>query len=62
VVPAAYVVTAGTILVVLFAYRPETTWPGLAIVILGIPVYGLIRRLRARETTLGAALEVAEPE
>jgi hypothetical protein len=29
--------------VVLFAYRPTTTWPGLAIVLLGIPAYLLIR-------------------
>jgi APA family basic amino acid/polyamine antiporter len=42
-VPAAYVATAATILFVLFAYRPATTWPGLAIVLLGIPVYLLIR-------------------
>jgi APA family basic amino acid/polyamine antiporter len=41
-VPAAYIVTAATILIVLFAYRPDTTWPGLAIVILGLPVYWLI--------------------
>jgi basic amino acid/polyamine antiporter, APA family len=44
VVPAAYVLTAGTILVVLFAYRPETTWPGLAIVLAGLPVYWALRR------------------
>jgi basic amino acid/polyamine antiporter, APA family len=36
-------VTAGTILVVLFAYRPTTTWPGLLIVALGIPVYWVAR-------------------
>jgi len=42
-VPAAYILTAGTILVVLFAYRPATTWPGLLIALLGIPVYFLIR-------------------
>ncbi len=42
-IPAAYIATAGTILVVLFAFRPATTWPGLAIVLLGIPVYWLIR-------------------
>jgi len=41
-VPAAYIVTAATILTVLFAYRPATTWPGLAIVILGLPVYWFI--------------------
>jgi len=44
VVPAAYVLTAGTILIVLFAYRPATTWPGLAIVLAGVPVYWFLRR------------------
>jgi basic amino acid/polyamine antiporter, APA family len=48
VIPAAYIVTAGTILVVLFAYRPTTTWPGLLIVALGIPVYWLARGTAAR--------------
>ena len=28
-----------TILLVLFVYRPATTWPGLVIVLLGVPVY-----------------------
>ena len=27
------------ILLVLFVYRPATTWPGLVIVLLGVPVY-----------------------
>jgi basic amino acid/polyamine antiporter, APA family len=39
VVPALYIVGAATILLVLFIYRPATTWPGLAIVLLGVPVY-----------------------
>jgi APA family basic amino acid/polyamine antiporter len=39
IVPALYVAGAATILGVLFAYRPMTTWPGLAIVLLGVPVY-----------------------
>jgi APA family basic amino acid/polyamine antiporter len=39
VVPALYIAGALTILVVLFAYRPDTTWPGLVIVLLGLPVY-----------------------
>jgi APA family basic amino acid/polyamine antiporter len=39
VVPALYIAGALAILVVLFAYRPATTWPGLAIVLLGLPVY-----------------------
>ncbi len=40
VVPVLYIAGALTILVVLFIYRPATTWPGLAIVLLGLPVYG----------------------
>jgi APA family basic amino acid/polyamine antiporter len=39
VVPALYIAGAGTILVVLFLYQPSTTWPGLALVMLGLPVY-----------------------
>jgi APA family basic amino acid/polyamine antiporter len=39
IVPALYIVGAATILLVLFAYRPATTWPGLVIVLLGVPVY-----------------------
>lgn len=39
VVPALYIAGAATILVVLFLYRTSTTWPGLVIVLLGVPVY-----------------------
>lgn len=39
IVPGLYILTASAILLVLFAYRPATTWPGLLIVILGIPIY-----------------------
>lgn len=42
VVPALYILAASTIVAVLFAYRPATTWPGLLIVLLGIPIYLLI--------------------
>ncbi|HTI51259.1 MAG TPA: amino acid permease, partial [Planctomycetaceae bacterium] len=41
--PALYVAGTGTLLAVLFAYRPKTTWPGLVIVLLGVPFY-LLRR------------------
>jgi APA family basic amino acid/polyamine antiporter len=44
VMPALYIVGAGTILVVLFLYRTATTWPGLIIVLLGVPVYFAWRR------------------
>src|SRR5262245_15364271 len=39
IVPALYIVGAATILIVLFIYRTATTWPGLIIVLLGVPVY-----------------------
>ncbi|MGE3468904.1 MAG: APC family permease [Vicinamibacterales bacterium] len=38
-VPALYIAGAAAILLVLVAYRPATTWPGFAIVLLGLPVY-----------------------
>ncbi len=44
VVPGLYVLGATTILLVLFAYRASTTWPGLVIVLLGVPVYFTWRR------------------
>jgi basic amino acid/polyamine antiporter, APA family len=39
VVPALYIAGAAAILLVLFVYRTATTWPGLIIVLLGVPVY-----------------------
>jgi APA family basic amino acid/polyamine antiporter len=41
IVPALYIIGAATILLVLFVYRTATTWPGLIIVLLGVPVYFL---------------------
>ena len=43
IVPALYIAGAATILLVLFVYRTATTWPGLVIVMLGLPVYFLWR-------------------
>jgi APA family basic amino acid/polyamine antiporter len=43
-VPALYVCGAATVVAVLVVYRPLTTWPGLVIVLLGVPVYFLLRR------------------
>src|SRR5882724_6511617 len=39
VLPAIYIVMALFIDVVLLRYKPQYTWPGLCIVLLGIPVY-----------------------
>jgi len=49
-VPAFYIVGASLVLVCLFAYRPETTWPGLLIVICGLPVYWFTKRQISRQT------------
>jgi basic amino acid/polyamine antiporter, APA family len=38
-VPAVYLVAAAGIAAVLLVYKTATTWPGLAIVLTGIPVY-----------------------
>jgi APA family basic amino acid/polyamine antiporter len=42
--PAIYIVMALFIDVVLLLYKPQYTWPGLVIVLLGIPVYFLWSR------------------
>ncbi|PYJ06146.1 MAG: amino acid transporter [Verrucomicrobia bacterium] len=39
VVPALYIVGAAVILFVLFVYQTATTWPGLMIVLTGVPIY-----------------------
>ena len=47
VIPALYVVVASAILLVLLLYKTETTWPGLLIVLAGVPVYFLWNRRAA---------------
>jgi APA family basic amino acid/polyamine antiporter len=44
VLPALYIVMAVYIDIVLLLYKPQYTWPGLIIVLLGIPVYFLWSR------------------
>src|SRR5438045_1874535 len=39
IVPALYIVGAAVILIVLFIYQTATTWPGLIIVLTGVPIY-----------------------
>jgi len=43
VIPALYLVSAAAILIVLFIYRPATTFPGMVIVVIGVPVYYAFR-------------------
>jgi APA family basic amino acid/polyamine antiporter len=39
VLPAVYILMASFVDVVLLRYKPQFTWPGLIVVLLGIPVY-----------------------
>ena len=41
VLPALYIAMAAWICIVLLRYKPQYTWPGLVLVLLGIPVYFL---------------------
>ena len=59
-VPALYILLATVILIVLFVYRPSTTWPGLLIVFLGIPIYFLIRRFGSSEPARSRSLRAAD--
>src|SRR6266550_3530345 len=43
-VPLLYILGASVILAVLFIYQTATTWPGLIIVLSGVPIYFLWRR------------------
>jgi APA family basic amino acid/polyamine antiporter len=56
-VPALYIVCASVILVILFAYRPATTFPGVLIVLIGVPVYFLFRFRLQRDRANAGKLE-----
>ncbi len=47
IVPALYIIGASVILCVLFMYQTATTWPGLIIVLTGVPIYFLWRKSNA---------------
>ncbi|WP_263384936.1 APC family permease [Granulicella arctica] len=49
VLPALYIAMATWICVVLLRYKPQYTWPGLIIVLLGVPVYLLWSKRLAAE-------------
>jgi APA family basic amino acid/polyamine antiporter len=48
ILPALYIVGASVILVVLFVYQTTATWPGLLIVLTGVPVYFIWRSLSSK--------------
>ncbi len=49
VLPAAYIVMAVWICGVLLRYKPQYTWPGLILVLLGVPVYWLRKTVDSRQ-------------
>ena len=51
IVPALYIIISFIILVVLVLYRTQTTWPGLLIVISGIPIYFIWKKINNPATT-----------
>ena len=49
IIPALYIAGAAVILVVLFVYQTTATWPGLLIVLTGVPIYFLWRGASAKQ-------------
>lgn len=46
ILPALYIVMAAWICFTLLRYKPQYTWPGIVIVLLGVPVYAVWSRSR----------------
>ena len=58
-VPVLYIIGAAVILIVLFVYQTATTWPGLIIVITGIPAYFLWKKFGEAMPEEGSISEAA---
>jgi len=58
IVPAAYIVAATALMIDLLIVKPRFTWPGLLIVVAGIPVF-LIQERRSRQTSAPGAKPAA---
>ena len=48
IVPAVYILLAASISIDLLIFKPNYTWPGLRIVLLGIPVYFIWKKVGSR--------------
>ena len=46
ILPAIYIITAVFIMGILLVYKPDYTWPGLIIVIIGIPIYYIRKAMK----------------
>jgi APA family basic amino acid/polyamine antiporter len=60
VLPAVYLLLATFLEVQLLRYKPQYTWPGLLIVLSGIPVYWLWRVLQPRRDSVRGARDGAK--
>lgn len=60
VLPAVYLVMAVFLEIQLLRYKPQYTWPGLIIVLLGIPVYALWRLQMKRARPVSATAEALD--
>ncbi len=49
IIPALYCIGAAVILIVLFVYQTTATWPGLVIVLTGVPVYFIWRSMSSKK-------------
>jgi len=50
ILPGMYIILASMFCLILLIYRPANSWPGLLLVLLGIPVYYIFRnRLQVKE-------------
>ncbi|MZP54052.1 MAG: amino acid permease, partial [Bacteroidales bacterium] len=52
VVPALYILTTVAIMIILLIYKPRYTFPGLILVLIGIPVFYLWRRKSGTSTDI----------
>ena len=59
IVPVIYIIGAAVITIVLFVYQPAQTWPGLAIVATGIPVYFIWKKVGVPMPEEGSISEAA---
>ncbi len=51
VLPALYILLAGAISIDLLIFKPKYTWPGVIIVLLGIPVYFVWKRISEKASS-----------
>ena len=61
VVPLIYIAGALAILLALFFFRPSSTWPGLVIVLCGVPVYLALRKRAAHKLLSEASPSATTP-